>query len=174
MTRSLHRADGGQQWTDHPWLFTFIAGTAVHLWLRAAGWLHSCTGSAGLRLRAVWQWATGTRAGRAFTDLAGLVAGADAGRAGGHGGLQHVAGHVHWSGALRLEHIAAQIGLLGTGRNRGLQHILGPVNNRTGGARGTVAIITCLSAAAAVVIGESLHAWLHHTHSQTSQEESDN
>ena len=100
----------------------------MHLGLRASRRFHRRAGRAALGLRALDHRATRSRAGRAIADLARLVARADTRRAGGHRRLENVATHVRRSGALCLEHVAAQIGLRRARRDRGLQDILRPID----------------------------------------------
>lgn len=126
----LQATNGRQHRAHHPGLLGLILGLAGDTRLRAARRLHSCTGRAGLGLRALNHRATHHRAGRALTDLAGLVAGADARRARGHSRLQNVLGHIRGRRALALQHIARHIGLGWAGRDGGPQHILRPVNLR--------------------------------------------
>ena len=80
----LHAADRRQQRANHPGLLRFVVGLAMHLRLRATRRLDGGAGRAGFRLRTGHNGASRSGARRALTDLAGLVAGADAGRAGGH------------------------------------------------------------------------------------------
>ena len=123
----LH-ARAGQQWAHHPGLFRRVVGLAAHFGLRAPRRLHRCTRRARLGLRALYDGAAGTGAGRALADLTGLVACADAGRAGGDGRLENVAAHIGQCGTLGLEHVARQIGLCRARRDGGLQNILGPID----------------------------------------------
>jgi len=109
----------------------------MHLGLRAAGRLDRGAGRAALGLGTLYHGATGARARRALTDLARFVAGADAGRAGGHGRLENVAAHVGQRGTSRLEHVATHIRLGWAGRDGGLEYILGPVDLR--------ALLTCMT-----------------------------
>jgi hypothetical protein len=124
----LHAADRSQKRAHHPGLLRLVVGLAIDLGLRAARRLYSGAGRAALGLRAGYDGAAGSGARRALTDLAGLVARADAGRAGGNGRLEDIAAHVGRRGALRLQHVAAHVGLRWASGNRSLEHILGPVD----------------------------------------------
>ena len=119
-----------EQGADQPRLFGFVLGLARDLGLRATGRLHGRTGRALLGLRTDNDRATRPRARRAGTNLAGLVACTDTGRAGGNRGFQDVSRHVRRGRALTLKHIATHIGLGWARGDRRLQHILGPINLR--------------------------------------------
>jgi hypothetical protein len=123
-----HATDTSQQRPYHPRLLRLIVGLAMHLGLRAAGWLHGSARRAALGLRAGHHGAPRARAGWALTDLAWLVARADTRRTRRHGRLEDVAAHVRWRRALGLEHVAAHVGLRRAWRNRRLQNILGPID----------------------------------------------
>ena len=120
-----------EQGAHQPGLFGFVSGLARDLGLWATGRLHGCAGRALLGLWAGNDGAARAGARRAGPNLAGLVARADAGRAGRNRGLQNVSRHVRRRRALGLEHVATEIGLRGARRNRRLEHILGPINLRT-------------------------------------------
>lgn len=113
----LHAADRGKKRAHHPGFLRLVVGLAMHLGFRAAGRLHGGARGAALGFRAGDHGAAGTRAGWAFADLTGLVAGADAGWACGNRRLQDVAAHIGRRGAFCLEHVATHIGLRGAGRN---------------------------------------------------------
>jgi len=74
-----------------PRTLLLILRLAGHLRLRAPRRLHRSARSTGLGFWAGDHGTSGSRARRAFTNLAGLVAGADAGRAGRHRRLQNIA-----------------------------------------------------------------------------------
>ncbi len=88
-----------------------VIGLTRHLGLRAAGWLHSSARRALFGLRAGDHRATGTRARRALTNLAGFVTCGDTRRAWWYRGLQNILGHVGRCRALRLEHVATHVRL---------------------------------------------------------------
>lgn len=127
---NLHRTDAGQQRADHPGLFGLIVGLAGDLGLGAARGLNGGTGRTLPGRRAFDCRAARARAGRALTDLARLVACADAGRAGRYCRLQNVLGHVGRCRALGLQHVARHVGLRRARRNRRTQHVFGPVDRR--------------------------------------------
>jgi hypothetical protein len=124
----LHRADTGEQRAHHPGLVGAVIGLAGDRGLRAARGLHRCAGRARLRLGALNNGAADHGAGRAFADLAGLVARGDTGRARGHSGLQDVLRHIRGRRALALEHILGHIGQRRARGDRRLQDVLGPVD----------------------------------------------
>lgn len=128
----LHPADRSHKRTHHPRVLWFVFGLAADLGFGAAWRLHRRARWAALRLWARDHWASlGWRARRAGTDLARLIARADTRRARRYRRLQDVSRHIGRCRALRLQHIARHIGLRCTRRNRGLQHILGPVDRRS-------------------------------------------
>ena len=135
---TLHWADGRQQGAHHPRLLGLVVGLAGDMGLRATRRLHSSAGRALRGLGAGHHRATRAGARRALTDLTGLIACADARRAGWHGRLQHVLGHIGRGRALGFEHVPGHVGLGRAWRNAGLQHILGPINRR---APVTIAIV---------------------------------
>jgi hypothetical protein len=150
--RALHRADSGQQRAHEPRLFRFISRLTRDLGFRATRGLHSSAGRARCRRRAFHNRAARARAGRAITDLTGLVTGGDTRRAGRHGRLQNISGHVWRRRTLRLEHVAGQIGLGRARRYTGLQHILGPVHLRAAIAIVGVIIVVSTSGAATIAL----------------------
>jgi hypothetical protein len=142
---SLEARDCGQQRADHPGLLGLVVGLAADLGLRATRGLHSGTGRALFLGRAFDHRAAGAGARRARANLAGLVAGADAGRARRDCGLQDVLRHIRRCGALGLEHVAAHVGLGRAGRDAGLQNVLGPVD---AGAAIAIVVVTSVAALA--------------------------
>jgi hypothetical protein len=149
----LHAADCCEQRADHPGLLFLVIGLTADLGFRASRRLNGGARRAALGLRAGDHGASRARAGRALTDLTGLVTGADTGRAGGNRGLENVTAHIGRCGALRLEHVAAHVGLRRAGRDAGFEHVLGPVDL---GALDTAALVVLVAAivlllAAAVV-----------------------
>lgn len=124
----LHPADRRHKRAHHPGILWLVFCLAADLGFGAARGLHRRARRAALRL---WARDNGAslrwRARRAGTDLARLIARADTRRARRYRRLQNIARHIGRCGALRLQHIARHIGLRCTRRNRGLQHILGPV-----------------------------------------------
>ena len=145
----LHTADLCEQRAHHPRLLRLILGLAADDGLRAAGRLNRGARRARRRWRAGHNGATCDGAGRALTDLAGLVARADAGRARRHGGLQDILGHIRRGRALALQHVAAEVGLGRARRDGRLQNILGPVD---GGAASLI-VGVLLGAVAVIAAG---------------------
>ena len=131
MICSLTTGDRGQQRPNHPRFIWFIICLATNLRFRATRWFHGSTRGTGLGFRTCDHGTTRTRARRAFTNLARLIAGADARRAGRYSRLQNITRHVGRSRAFCLEHITAHIGLGRARRYTGFQNILGPVYLRT-------------------------------------------
>jgi hypothetical protein len=185
----LHAADCCEQRADHPGLLFLVIGLTADLGFRASRRLDGGTRRAALGLRTGDYGASRTRAGRALTDLTGLVTGADTGGAGGNCGLEDVLGHIRRCGALGLEHVAAHVGLRRAGRNTGFENILGPVNLRTLDTAALVvlvaaivllltfafiAVATAVAAGALHNINETLaavhHAPCDHTDHQGDQE----
>ncbi len=107
-----------------------VGGLALNLGLGAGRAGHGGAGGAGLGLRTVGCGAARAGAGRALANLAGLGACADAGRAGGHGGLEHIFGHVGLRRALGLEHVAGHVGHRRAGRHSRLQDPLAGIRIR--------------------------------------------
>ena len=102
----------------------------MHLGFGAARRLDGCARRTALGLRAGHYRTSRPRAGRAFADLAGFVACADTGRAGGYRRLENIATHVWRGRTFCLEHVATHVGLRRAGRNRCLQYIFGPIDAR--------------------------------------------
>jgi hypothetical protein len=127
----LHGRDGSQQRPHHPRFLGLVIRLTSDLRLGAARGFHGGARGACLWLRALNHGAARARAGRAFTDLTGLITGADTWRARRYCGFQDVFRHIGRCGALRLQHIPAHIRLRRARRNRGLQHILRPIDLRT-------------------------------------------
>jgi hypothetical protein len=152
----LHAGNSGEQRAYHPGLLRLIVGLAADLGLRAAGRLHCCAWRALLLWWALDHGATGTGARWARANLAGLVARADARRAGRNRGLQDVLGHVRRRRALGLEHVTTHVGLGRAWGDAGLQNILGPVNL---GATITVTIVASVAALAAA-LATAIILWL--------------
>ena len=71
--------------------------------------LYGRASGAGLGLRAFHCRATRARARRAFPNLTGFGARADARRAGGHRGLEDILAHIRLRRAFRLQHILGHI-----------------------------------------------------------------
>ena len=105
---------------------------ALNVGFRAGLDGHSRAGRAGLGLRAFDCRATRPRARRAFANLTGLGTCADAGRAGGHRGLQHILAHIRLRRALRLQHVLGEIGQWRARRHSGLQHPFTGIRFRAG------------------------------------------
>lgn len=124
----LHIADRGEERAHHPGFFRYIIRLAFDDGFGASRRLHRCTRRAALGFGARDDGAARPGARRTFTDLARLVARADARWAGRHCRLENIAAHIGRRGAFRLEHVAAQIGLRRARRNRRLQHIFGPID----------------------------------------------
>lgn len=80
------------------------------------------------RFGALNNGASRSRARRALTNLARLVARANTRRARGHRRFKHVLGHVGWGRALTLQHIPSHIRLRRARRHRRLQHVFAPVD----------------------------------------------
>jgi len=144
----LHARDGCQQRAHHPRLFRLVVGLARDLGLWATRGLHRRTGRAGSGLWALDHGAADHGAWRALTDLARLVARADARRAGRYRGLQDVLGHIRRCRALTLEHVPAHVGQCGARRDGCLQNILGPVHL---GALATLVGIPAVATAVATI-----------------------
>lgn len=123
-----HAADGGEQRAHHPGFLRDIVRLALDDGFRAARRLDGGAGRAALGFGARDNGASRARARRALSNLAGLVARADAGRARRHCGLQDIAAHVGRSGAFGLEHVAAEIGLGRARRNGSLQDVFRPID----------------------------------------------
>ena len=123
-----HARDRCQQRAHKPRLLLHIIGLAADRGFGAARGLHGRAGCARLGFGAGDNRATRTRARRAVANLAGLVARADAGRAGRYSRLEHVLGHVRRRRAFRLEHVPTHIGLGWARGNTRLQDVLGPVD----------------------------------------------
>jgi hypothetical protein len=140
----LHIGNCAQERAHQPRLLGLVLGLTGHRRLGAARGLYRRAGRARLRLWALNHGAARARAWRALADLTGLVTCADTGRAGRHGGLQNILGHVGRGGALRLQHVAGHVGLGRARRYRGLQHVLGPVD--------LGAVIAIVGACAAAVV----------------------
>ena len=118
--QARHVADRGEQRAHHPGFLWDIIGLAFDNGFGATRGLDGRARRAALGLGAGDHRASRAGAGRALTDLAGLVAGADAGRARRDGGLQYIAAHIGRGRTFGLEHIAAQIGLRRARRDGGL------------------------------------------------------
>jgi len=146
----LHIADCAEERAHHPRLFGLVAGLAGDMRFGATRRLNGGTRRARLGLGALHCRAAGAGAGRALTDLAGLVAGADARRAWRNRRLQDVLGHIRGRRTLSLEHIAAHVGKRRAGRDRGLQDVFGPINLRTRTTIGMIVMVAVAVAAAGV------------------------
>jgi hypothetical protein len=89
---------------------------------RTRGALSCRTGGTGLRFRALDHGAARPRAGRAFTNLAGLGTTGNARRAFRNRGFQNVLRHIRKRRAFCLQHVLGKIGHRRAGRNGGTKN----------------------------------------------------